>query len=51
MTGPFDATDWGMSMYHDSRELCVQESILRDRTRGNLTLHTKVGVENLFTKR
>ena len=50
MTGPLDVTDWGMSVYHDSRNLCVPESILQDRTKGNLTLHTKVGVENLFTK-
>ena len=46
----FDATARGMSMYHDSRELYVPESTLRDWTRGNITLDTKVGVETLCTE-
>ena len=28
----------------------MPESTLRDRTRGNITLDTKVGVETLFTE-
>ena len=37
-------------MYSASGEFCVPESALTDRTRGNITLHTKVGVETLFTE-
>ena len=37
-------------MYRASREFCAPESTLRDRTRGNIKLDTKVGVETLFTE-
>ena len=45
----FDATARRISVYLASRELCVSESTLRDRTGGNITLDIKVGVETPFT--
>ena len=38
-----------MSVYRAAREFNVPESTLRDRTRGNVTLDTRVGVDTLFT--
>ena len=40
----------GMSVYRASKEYIVPESTLRDKTRGNVSLDTKVGVETLFTE-
>ena len=52
MTGQraFDATAREMSVYRASREFTLPESTLRDRTRENVSLDTKVGVETLFTE-
>ena len=38
-----------MSVYRAAREFNVPESTLRDRTRGNVTLDTRVVVDTLFT--
>ena len=49
MTEPIDATARGMSVYHDSREFCVQESTLRDRTKEK-SHWTQKEVLTLFTE-
>ena len=43
----FDATAKGMSVYRAAREFGVPGSTLHDRTRSNMTLDTRVGVDTL----